>query len=76
VMRRPAADHGVDFSTDGFADAPLQIREVELLLSHVHEGDPTAFDTLVVRPRRASSTACRATGRTPTSDEVAVLRRG
>jgi len=28
VMRRPAMEAGVDFSTDGFADAPLQIREV------------------------------------------------
>jgi len=28
VMRRPAADAGVAFLTDGFADRPLQIREV------------------------------------------------
>jgi hypothetical protein len=28
VMRRPAEEAGVDFHTDGFADQPLQIREV------------------------------------------------
>jgi hypothetical protein len=28
VMRRPAEEAGVDFSTEGFADQPLQIREV------------------------------------------------
>ncbi len=28
VMRRPAAEHEVDFSTDEFVDSPLQIREV------------------------------------------------
>ena len=28
VMRRPAAEHGVEFSTEEFVDAPLQIREV------------------------------------------------
>jgi hypothetical protein len=31
VMRRPAQEAGVDFSTDGFADVPLQIREVLFL---------------------------------------------
>jgi len=28
VIRRPAAEHEIDFSTKGFVDAPLQIREV------------------------------------------------
>jgi hypothetical protein len=28
VIRRPAAEHEIDFSTKGFADAPLQVREV------------------------------------------------
>jgi hypothetical protein len=31
VMRRPADEAGVDFRTDGFADQPLQIREVLFL---------------------------------------------
>jgi len=31
VMRRPAEEAGVDFSSDGLADAPLQIREVLFL---------------------------------------------
>ena len=31
VMRRPAAEAGVDFRSDGFADQPLQIREVLFL---------------------------------------------
>src|SRR5262245_30214505 len=31
VMRRPAAEAGVDFASDGFADQPLQIREVLFL---------------------------------------------
>ncbi len=31
VMRRPAAEAGVDFSIDGFTDTPLQIREVLFL---------------------------------------------
>ncbi|HTO75893.1 MAG TPA: hypothetical protein VMQ61_07440 [Thermoanaerobaculia bacterium] len=28
IIRRPAAEHEIDFSTKGFVDAPLQIREV------------------------------------------------
>ncbi len=31
VIRRPADEAGVNFSSDGFADAPLQIREVLFL---------------------------------------------
>jgi|SRR5215469_1127715 len=31
VMRRPAEESGVDFSSDGFADEPLNIREVLFL---------------------------------------------
>jgi len=31
VMRRPASEAGVDFASDGFADQPLQIREVLFL---------------------------------------------
>jgi hypothetical protein len=31
LLRRPAAEHEIDFSSKGFADAPLQIREVLFL---------------------------------------------
>src|SRR5215813_10201568 len=31
VMRRPAEEAGVDFSSNGFVDTPLQIREVLFL---------------------------------------------
>jgi len=34
IMRRPAKESGVDFDTAGFADQPLQIREVLFLDTH------------------------------------------
>jgi hypothetical protein len=71
VMRRPAEDSGVEFDVDGFADQPLQIREVLFMDTadfglynnafilrrriRYHEGFPVADPEIVFKFRHSEA---------------------
>jgi len=54
-MRRPSRAAGVDFSVDGFAQQPLQIREVLF----VDTADFRLYNNAFIRPRSAGPPATR-----------------